>query len=87
MTYDFLLVSILAASEDYNYQFLSPRLLSFIGLDFNNCVSAMATCNTPMLHTLDVSYVSGFNDAALYKLLAAPKDTRPGKYSALPTWT
>ena len=43
-------------------------------------MSALATCNTPMLHTLDVSYVSGFNDAALYKILAAPKDTRPGNY-------
>ena len=28
---------------------------------------------------LDLSYVAGLNDVALYKMLSAPKDSRPGK--------
>jgi hypothetical protein len=63
---------------DYN---IGPRLLSLVGLDFYNCVSALVTCNTPMLQQLDLSYVSGLNDGALYKILSAPKDSRPGTFS------
>lgn len=54
------------------------RSLSLVGLDFNNSVIALNTVNCPMLTTLDLSYVSNFNDAALYKLLSSPKDSRPG---------
>ena len=31
-----------------------------------------------MLQNLDLSYVAGLNDVGLYKILSAPKDTRPG---------
>ncbi len=50
------------------------------GLDFNNCVVALGTCNAPMLQELDLSYVAGLNDVALYKILSAPKDSRPGAH-------
>ena len=49
-----------------------------VGLDFNNCVSSLISCHAPMLEELDLSYVAGLNDVALYKILAAPKDSRPG---------
>ncbi len=54
------------------------RSMSMAGLDFNNCVVALGTCNSPMLQELDLSYVAGLNDVALYKILSAPKDSRPG---------
>ncbi len=56
------------------------RFLSFGGLDLNNCVVALGTCNAPMLQELDLSYVAGLNDVALYKILSAPKDSRPGNW-------
>jgi hypothetical protein len=54
------------------------RALSLCGLDFNSTVIAMSTVNCPMLQELDLGFVTSFNDAALYKLLSSPKDSRPG---------
>jgi hypothetical protein len=34
-----------------------------------------------MLEEIDLSYVAGLNDVALYKILSAPKDSRPGMVS------
>ena len=50
------------------------------GIDFGSCVIALASVNTPMLHDLDLSYVTGFSDGALYKVLSSPRDSRPGKF-------
>ena len=41
--------------------------------------TALASVNTPMLQDLDLSYVTGFSDGALYKILSAPRDSRPGE--------
>jgi hypothetical protein len=60
---------------------LAFRSISMVGLDFNNCVSSLITCNAPMLEEIDLSYVAGLNDVALYKILSAPKDSRPGRIS------
>ncbi len=49
-----------------------------MGVDYNTSAVALNTVNSPMLQELDLSYVTGFNDSALYKLLSAPKDSRPG---------
>jgi len=57
--------------------------MSMAGLDFNNCVVALGTCNSPMLQELDFSYVAGLNDVALYKILSAPKDSRPGTHTII----
>ena len=55
------------------------RTLSLSGLEFNSSVVALSTVNCPMLQDLDLSYVTNFNDVALFKLLSSPKDSRPGK--------
>jgi len=62
---------------------LLPRLpqtrsLSVVGLEFNLTVSALATCNCPVLQELNLSYVANLTDAALHKLLTTPRDSRPG---------
>jgi len=62
---------------------LLPRLpqtrsLSVVGLEFNMTVSALATCNCPVLQELNLSYVANLTDAALHKLLTTPRDSRPG---------
>ena len=54
------------------------REMSLIGLDFVSSVVALSTVNTPMLQELDLSFVTSFNDGALYKILSAPRDSRPG---------
>ena len=55
------------------------RSLSMCGLDFGSAIIALASVNTPMLQELDLSYVTGFSDAALFKILSSPRDSRPGK--------
>ncbi len=55
------------------------RKMSLCGLEYNSSVVALNTANCPMLQELDLSYVTNFNDTALYKLLSSPKDSRPGK--------
>jgi len=62
---------------------LLPRIpqtkdLSLVGLEYNMTVSALSTCNCPMLQELNLSFVANLSDAALHKLLSAPRDTRPG---------
>jgi len=54
------------------------RLLSMRGIDFASCLIALASVNTPMIQDLNLSYVTGFSDGALYKILSAPRDSRPG---------
>ena len=54
------------------------RTLSLVGLEYHSSIVAMGTVNCPMLHELDLSYVTSFNDVALHKLLSSPKDSRPG---------
>ena len=54
------------------------REMSLIGLDFVSSVVALSTVNTPMLQELDLSFVTSLNDGALYKILSAPRDSRPG---------
>ena len=55
------------------------RTVSLSGLEFNSSVVALGSVNCPMLQELDLSYVTNFNDVALFKLLSSPKDSRPGK--------
>ena len=52
--------------------------MSLIGLDYVSSVTALSTVNTPMLQELDLSFVTSLNDGALYKILSAPRDSRPG---------
>nr|CAD7199078.1 unnamed protein product [Timema douglasi] len=56
-----------------------PQLkkLSLHGCPWGN-VSALKTCLCPPLTSLDLSFVSGLQDALLRELLSAPMDTRPG---------
>jgi hypothetical protein len=54
------------------------RTFSLSGLEYNSSVVALGTVNCPMLQELDLSYVTNFNDNALFKLLSSPKDSRPG---------
>ena len=63
---------------------LLPRIpqtktMSLVGLDFLSTVTALSTVNTPMLQELDLSFVTSLNDSAIYKLLSAPRDSRPGE--------
>lgn len=53
------------------------RELSLQGCSWNG-VAALRTCNCPPLTSLDLSYVTGMNDASLRDILSPPKDTRPG---------
>merc|ERR1712013_941842 len=62
---------------------LLPRIpqtkdLSLVGLEFNMTVSALNTCNCPLLQELNLSFVANLTDAAIHKLLSAPRDSRPG---------
>ena len=62
---------------------LLPRIpqtrgLSLQGIDYPSCVLALASVNTPMLQELDLSFVTGLNDGALFKILSSPRDSRPG---------
>jgi len=62
---------------------LLPRIpqtkdLSLVGLEYTMTVSALNTCNCPMLQELNLSFVANLNDAALHKLLTTPRDNRPG---------
>ena len=54
------------------------RIMYLIGLDYVSSVAALSTVNTPMLQELDLSFVTSLNDGALYKILSAPRDSRPG---------
>ena len=56
------------------------RTMSLIGLDYVSSVVALSTVNTPMLQELDLSFVTSLNDGALYKILSAPRDSRPGRF-------
>lgn len=63
---------------------LLPRIpqtktLSLRGIDFGSCIIALASVNTPMLTELDLSFVLGMGDGALFKILSSPRDSRPGK--------
>ena len=67
---------------------LLPRIpqtrgLSLQGIDYPSCVLALASVNTPMLQELDLSFVTGLNDGALFKILSSPRDSRPGMYCFL----
>jgi F-box/leucine-rich repeat protein 10/11 len=62
---------------------LLPRIpqtkdLSLVGLEYNMTVSALNTCNCPLLQELNLSFVANLTDAAIHKLLSAPRDSRPG---------
>lgn len=54
------------------------KIMSLRGLEYSSSIIALNTVNCPMLQELDLSFVTNFNDMALYKLLSAPKDSRPG---------
>ena len=56
------------------------REISFQGIDFPSCLLALASVNTPTLNELDLSFVTAFNDAALFKILSSPRDSRPGTF-------
>ena len=70
-----------------------------VGLEYNMTVSALNTCNCPLLQVqtsflfssmarpsfktlinqeLNLSFVANLTDAAIHKLLSAPRDSRPG---------
>ena len=57
------------------------RVLSLRGIDFGSCIIALASVNTPMLQDLDLSFVTGLGDSALFKILSSPRDSRPGRGS------
>ncbi len=57
------------------------RSLSMRGIDFGSCIIALASVNTPILTWLDLSFVPGLGDGALFKILSSPRDSRPGKTS------
>ena len=54
------------------------RVMSLAGMDFLTTVTSLSTVNAPMLQELDLSFVTSLNDSAVYKLLSAPRDSRPG---------
>jgi len=49
-----------------------------VGLEYNMTVSALNTCNCPLLQELNLSFVANLTDSAIHKLLSAPRDSRPG---------
>lgn len=53
------------------------RTLSLQGCNWAG-ISSLRTCCCPPLTTLDLSYVSGLNDANLNEMLSPPTDSRPG---------
>ena len=55
------------------------RSLSLRGIEFGSCIIALASVTTPMLQELDLSFVIGLSDGALFKILSSPRDSRPGK--------
>lgn len=63
-------------------EWLIARLPQLKELSLQGCswtgVAALRTCNCPPLTSLDLSYVTGMNDASLRDILSPPKDTRPG---------
>ena len=56
------------------------RTLSFRGIDFPSCIISLASVNSPMLQQLDLSFVTGLGDSALFKILSSPRDSRPGNF-------
>lgn len=61
---------------------LVVRLPQLRELSLQGCswagVSALRTCVCPPLASLDLSFVSGLNDASLRDILSPPPDSRPG---------
>lgn len=61
---------------------LVARLPQLRELSLQGCswagVSALRTCVCPPLASLDLSFVSGLNDASLRDILSPPPDSRPG---------
>ncbi|XP_067014972.2 jmjC domain-containing histone demethylation protein 1 [Anabrus simplex] len=61
---------------------LVARLPQMRELSLQGCtwagVSALRTCACPPLSSLDLSFVSGLNDASLRDILSPPPDSRPG---------
>nr|CAD7204005.1 unnamed protein product [Timema douglasi] len=61
---------------------LAGRLPQLRELSLQGCtwagVSALRTCTCPPLALLDLSFVSGLNDASLRDILSPPPDSRPG---------
>lgn len=53
------------------------RTLSLQGCTWSS-VSALRSCACPPLTTLDLSHVSGLNDASLREMFSPPTDSRPG---------
>ena len=58
--------------------FVQTRSMSLAGMDFLSTTTSLATVNAPMLQELDLSFATSLNDSAVYKLLSAPRDSRPG---------
>ncbi|KAJ8888135.1 hypothetical protein PR048_007622 [Dryococelus australis] len=61
---------------------LGGRLPQLRELSLQGClcssVSALKTCTCPPLSSLDLSFISGLNDASLREILSPPPDSRPG---------
>ncbi|XP_063229275.1 jmjC domain-containing histone demethylation protein 1-like isoform X2 [Bacillus rossius redtenbacheri] len=61
---------------------LGGRLPQLRELSLQGCagssVGALKTCACPPLSSLDLSFVSGLNDASLREVLSPPPDSRPG---------
>nr|XP_018914262.1 PREDICTED: jmjC domain-containing histone demethylation protein 1 isoform X1 [Bemisia tabaci] len=61
---------------------LITRLPQMRHLSLQGCpvvsVTALRTCQCPPLQSLDLSFVTGMNDAALREILSSPSDSRPG---------
>jgi hypothetical protein len=61
---------------------LLPRLphLKDLQLSGNSwgSVSALCSCNCPLLTSIDLSWLQGFGDPALHDLVSPPVDRRPG---------
>ncbi|XP_054166951.1 lysine-specific demethylase 2A-like [Oppia nitens] len=58
------------------------RLPHLQALSLSGCpsytVSALITCNCPLMASLDISHSQGVDDDFIKRLLSAPDDTRPG---------
>ena len=61
---------------------LMPRLPQLQTLSLSGCsaaaASALVSCNTPLLKSLDLSWIDAFDDDLLRDLTSSPADQRPG---------
>jgi hypothetical protein len=61
---------------------LMPRLPQLQTLSLSGCsaaaAAALVSCNTPLLKSLDLSWIDAFDDDLMRDLMSSPADQRPG---------